>query len=133
MSNQKEVADFMRKAGQEVATELTLDIDDKTCILKAKLLLEETLEAIYALGVDVNLDFNKTNARVKTTDDVSLSKTREIDIVEIADGVADVDYVNMGIANTFGFNHQDVFDEVHRSNMSKFIDGHRKANQGRST
>lgn len=41
------------------------------------------------------------------------------DIVEIADAIADTLYVVFGTAIAYGINIQPIFDEVHRSNMSK--------------
>jgi len=43
------------------------------------------------------------------------------DLVEIADGVIDSLYIAIGTAVTYGFQHKlpELFDAVHRSNMSK--------------
>jgi predicted HAD superfamily Cof-like phosphohydrolase len=41
------------------------------------------------------------------------------DIVEIADGLADLCYVAIGAAVSYGIPLDKVFDEVHRSNMNK--------------
>lgn len=41
------------------------------------------------------------------------------DIVEVADALADILYVVHGAALEFGVPLDDVFDEVHRSNMTK--------------
>ena len=35
----------------------------------------------------------------------------------------DIDYVNTGAAVTFGLDLEAGFNEVHASNMSKFVDG----------
>ena len=40
-------------------------------------------------------------------------------IVDIADALADIVYVVLGTAAAFGIPFNEVFDEVHRSNMSK--------------
>jgi predicted HAD superfamily Cof-like phosphohydrolase len=48
------------------------------------------------------------------------------DIIWIADAIGDLLYVVYGCAVAYGIPAQQVFDEVHRSNMSKFIDGHRR-------
>jgi predicted HAD superfamily Cof-like phosphohydrolase len=44
---------------------------------------------------------------------------RAEDVVEIADGLADLLYVVFGTAVAYGIPMDDVFAEVHRSNMSK--------------
>ncbi|HEX6684228.1 MAG TPA: nucleoside triphosphate pyrophosphohydrolase family protein [Candidatus Limnocylindrales bacterium] len=44
------------------------------------------------------------------------------DIVEIADALADIVYLAYGAAVTYGIDLDAVFDEVHRSNMTKLGD-----------
>lgn len=44
---------------------------------------------------------------------------RDHDIIEVADGLADILYVTYGAAAEFGIDIDEVFAEVHRSNMSK--------------
>lgn len=46
---------------------------------------------------------------------------KENNIVEVADAIVDCLYVLIGTAHEFGIAHliEDLFDEVHRSNMSK--------------
>jgi predicted HAD superfamily Cof-like phosphohydrolase len=48
-----------------------------------------------------------------------LSAMESGDIVEIADGLADLLYVVFGTAAAYGIPMDEVFGEVHRSNMSK--------------
>ena len=44
------------------------------------------------------------------------------DLIGVADGLADLLYVTIGTAVVFGIDIEPVFDEVHRSNMSKLGD-----------
>ena len=53
----------------------------------------------------------------------------EGDIVKVADALADLLYVVYGSAVSFGIDMEDVFREVHRSNMTK--DGGGKASNGK--
>lgn len=48
------------------------------------------------------------------------------DIVGIADAIGDLLYVVIGAACAYGIDLDPVFKEIHRSNLSKFIDGHRR-------
>jgi predicted HAD superfamily Cof-like phosphohydrolase len=55
-------------------------------------------------------------------------------LVEIADAIADLLYVVYGAAVTYGISAEDVFNEVHRSNMTKlWPDGtvHRRDGDGK--
>jgi predicted HAD superfamily Cof-like phosphohydrolase len=45
------------------------------------------------------------------------------DIVEIADALADMIYIICGTAASYGIPLDKVFDEVHKSNMKKFVNG----------
>lgn len=53
------------------------------------------------------------------------------DEVEVADAIADLLYVVLGMAVAHGIFIKPVFDEVHKSNMSKFIDGHKDPVSGK--
>lgn len=45
------------------------------------------------------------------------------DIVKVADSIGDSLYVVLGTAMACGIDIEPIFHEIHRSNMSKFIDG----------
>jgi len=45
------------------------------------------------------------------------------DLVEVADALADIIYIACGTAVSYGIPLDDVFTEVHRSNMAKLVDG----------
>lgn len=45
------------------------------------------------------------------------------DLVEIADALADLIYIAAGTADAYGIDLNKVFEEVHRSNMAKLVDG----------
>ena len=46
-------------------------------------------------------------------------RVKETDLVEVADAVGDLSYFLAGDAVEYGFNLDDVFAEIHASNMSK--------------
>ena len=45
------------------------------------------------------------------------------DTIEVADGIADMVWVLMGLASSVGIPFDQVWDEVKASNMSKVVDG----------
>jgi predicted HAD superfamily Cof-like phosphohydrolase len=55
--------------------------------------------------------------------DEYIKAENEDDIVEIADALADIIYIACGTAVSYGIPLDKVFDEVHRSNMAKLVDG----------
>jgi len=48
------------------------------------------------------------------------------DMNEAADAIGDLLYVVIGTAVAYGIDIAPIFDEIHRSNMSKFIDGYKR-------
>jgi predicted HAD superfamily Cof-like phosphohydrolase len=48
---------------------------------------------------------------------------QKLDLVGIADALADIIYIACGTAVSYGIPLDKVFEEVHRSNMSKLVDG----------
>ena len=45
------------------------------------------------------------------------------DVVEVADALADLVWVIMGMASTLGMDFNEIWEEVKRSNMTKFPNG----------
>lgn len=96
---QRDVNLFMQAAEQRVTTtpKKTFDPTDPQIELYMKLVQEEfdeTLDA-YTKG----------------------------DTIELADGIADMVWVLMGLASSAGVPFDSVWDEVRASNMSKVVDG----------
>ena len=102
------VKEFMQVFGQETPDKPTIP-SLKIRKLRAKLILEEALEEIDALGLCVEGQCDIVESNI------------EPDLVLIADGLADSHYVGyLGTAIACGINNMDeIFDEVHRSNMAK--------------
>lgn len=118
MDHEAAVLEFMRKHNQHVADEPSFPPGsisralvksaslfkrfaimehehdpDNVVLLRARLIIEEACEIVEAMY--------------------------ERDLELVADGLADLDYVNVGTAISFGIPHDEVFREVHRSNMTK--------------
>lgn len=87
------VREFMVKHGQFAKNLPSTNLPAEVKLLRLRLMAEELGEVASAIHQD--------------------------DIVEIADGLADLIYVAVGTAIAFGIPINEVFTEVHRSNMTK--------------
>ena len=99
MSYQDDVNKFMEAADQRIKLVAypEFDISDPQTELYMKLIQEEFDETLDA--------FSKG------------------DTIEVADGLADMVWVIMGLASSLGIPFDKVWDEVSASNMSKVVDG----------
>ena len=95
MSYQNDVALFMKSGEQGVRSGLSLEGDQAS--LYMNLITEEYQE--------------------------TLSAFENSDLIEVADGLADMVWVIMGMCNSCGIDFDSVWEEVKASNMSKFPDG----------
>lgn len=124
-TSQEKVADWMRKFGQETPEKPT-EPNLKTCQLRSRLSLEETLEKIvHGFGIHrfecpewaLSVNFLQIlEALKKPHEFVQLSPP---DFVAIRDGIADSSVVNLGDAAACGIDAESDFNEVMRSNDSK--------------
>lgn len=120
LKNQNNISDFMKMAGQNIPVIPTIS-DENTRKLRIKLILEELVELSDASGFDFSIVEN--HHLIKLEKDLSniilLSNGKEPNLVEMADAIADLDYVNTGAAVAFGLDLEELHNEVHASNMSK--------------
>jgi len=93
-AEQLSVQDFMRAYGQTVRTSPNIKLSEQEIKLRLDLIEEELEELHQALIAE--------------------------DIVEVADAIGDLLYVIYGTAASFGMDSQQIFSEIHSSNMSKF-------------
>ena len=70
-------------------------------------------------GAQQELYMNLITEEYKET----LEAFQEKDMIEVADGLADMVWVIMGMCSSCGIDFEKVWNEVKASNMSKFIDG----------
>ena len=110
----------MQKAEQDTPEEITIP-DAETRILRAKLILEEAFETIHAMGVKVMdmYDWEYQN----TPDDFDYVATDDVDLIEVADGCADIKVVTTGTLIAFGIKDKNLQNEVDESNLRKFAEG----------
>lgn len=128
---QSQVAEFMRFFGQPTP-EKPIQMDEATAKLRAKLILEEAFETVTK-GLGLEIHFSKqidedggfVGFYVGEKDllgnfDISFSKEKEVDLVQLADGLADLAYVGeFGTAVAAGIDLEPIQEEVHASNMTK--------------
>ena len=95
MSYQKDVEKFMLAGEQSITT--TPELKNDQSQLYMNLITEEYKE--------------------------TLSAFKDNDMIEVADGLADMVWVIMGMCNSCGIDFDSVWQEVKASNMSKFPDG----------
>lgn len=119
-AHQQRVEQFMAKAGQAVPDRPTIP-DEATRRLRAKLILEEALETIDALGFQVVLKPFDCDIEIGPV-------SHEPNLEEIADGCADIIVVTTGTLSACGVADAALQAEVDQNNLSKFgPGGHRRA------
>ena len=121
--HQQRVEQFMAKAGQNVPDRPTVP-DEATCRLRAKLILEEALETVEALGFQVVMKPFDGEIEVGP-------KVHEPDIESVVDGCADNIVVTTGTLSAFGVADEAVMLEVDNNNLSKFGPGGYRRDDGK--
>ena len=99
--------------------------DEETRLLRAKLILEEAVETIKAMGVGVRLRDSEGHAGVVTVDphELSFYIEGEVDLEGVVDGCADVSVVTVGTLIAFGVDDEPILEEVDQANLRKFGPG----------
>lgn len=73
-------------------------------------------------------DFGTANLRIRLIEEEFEELTAALeqgDLIEVADAIADLQYVIIGTAISYGIDMRPIWDEVHRTNMAK-VDGGRR-------
>lgn len=124
MHYQEKVTEFMKTFGQDCPDRPTIP-DLQTRILRVRLLLEEVLELTEASGLKIVDSLGSVFDKKLLTEKggIEIVENTEIqpDIVEVADAIADISYVNYGAASAYGIGILPVEEEVHSSNMTKLF------------
>lgn len=130
--HQVRVEAFMLEAGQNVPPRPTMP-DEHTRLLRAKLILEETLETIAALGVDVRLepDQDGNHSYPLLYDLLEFTINNKPDFIEIVDGCADLSVVSIGTLSALGVYDYAILREVDQSNLNKFDPGGHRRDDGK--
>lgn len=103
----RDVREFMTAFGQHAADKPSVPPDD-VVRLRLRLVVEEMFELLSAC-----------DAFLGQGGAVERYAKPEVDLVELADALADIDYVVSGTRIAFGILDAPIANEVHRSNMAK--------------
>lgn len=121
------IEEFMRRCDQDVAAYPQLPTE-AVRTLRIRLMVEELLGAIdpNEFILDENGQLIQDGGYyvellIKNKSNELIASMLKGDLVGVADGLADVLYVVIGTAVAYGIDIQEVFDEVHRSNLSKTV------------
>jgi len=114
----------MVKAGQATPDRPGLPTDE-VCELRLKLIAEELMELAEAFGYYIYME---DDSKGKGAPALRLAKQSRLvpSLRDAYDAVEDIMVVTIGTGVAMGTDLQPGWDEVHASNMSKFIDGHRR-------
>lgn len=117
----KKVEEFHKAFGHPVHKKPTA-ADIKTVKLRLSLILEEFIELSKA-ALSENTDnvkqlINTLNHAQEHIHSLEEADT-DLDLVEIADALTDINYVTYGAGHCFGLNLDSCMEEVQKSNMSK--------------
>lgn len=135
LSNLEKVKHFHQVFGHPVSDHINV-ATDKLNRLRIRLIAEELGELCDALGYSLSLI---TDGQGTHSIDLTPSGATP-NPVEVADALADIEYVTLGAYLVFGLPGQRLFNEVHDSNMSKLgadgkpiYDDHGKVMKGPNT
>jgi len=117
--HQQRIEKFMTGCGQDVPMVPQLP-DEKTRLLRARLILEEALETVEALGFRL---YTKAGRSYLSFGDFQLSPEVDPNLVEIADGCADISVVTYGTLSACGIADESLILEVDKNNLEKLEKG----------
>lgn len=126
-THQLNVEQFMLKAGQKVPDKPTIP-SDKDCVLRSKLIIEESLETSDALGVSI---FDERTGEEIYMKHLKFVSNKEPDIVKIIDGCCDISVVTTGTLSSCGIEDRPVLKAVDFANLRKFGPGGHRRDDGK--
>ncbi len=115
----RQVEEFHEAFGQPVVHTPTVPCSARVR-LRLRLITEEYFELLEACGLEGEY-FEDLRDQIGAT--IGVVDGGDVDVAEVADALGDLDYVIEGTRLEFGLNGQPIADEIHRSNMSKLVDG----------
>lgn len=123
--HQQRVEEFMELAKQELPNSPT-EPSVEVRLLRAKLILEEALETIQALGVAIFIEGYRANLlyEMTTATGCHLAACDPFNMVEAVDGCCDLSVVTIGTLSALGVADAPLIEAVDRNNLEKFGPGH---------
>lgn len=119
-TNQQKVLNFHKTFGALI-NEKPTEISEEECQLRLRLITEELNELATAMGFETYCDLGSDTGVIALE---IFEKIQPADLPAIADATGDLKYVVYGTDVACGIDGESVFNEIHRSNMSKAnIDG----------
>lgn len=118
--SQKDVIEFMRAATQAVPDEPGIP-DEHARILRVKLIAQELRELAQAYGVRLVMDSNQPEDGIVVVPEARYAPN----LRDAYDATLDIQYVTVGSGIAMGLDLQPGWEEVQRTNMQKFVGGHR--------
>ena len=127
--HQLRIEEFMRQAGQDVPETPAIPSDD-VLVLRARLIFEEAIETIEALGcqldvANIDLHTGRMQLGIIRNEDI------DPDVIGVLDGCADLSVVTIGTLSAFGVADCPVLEEVDQSNLAKFGPGGHRREDGK--
>jgi predicted HAD superfamily Cof-like phosphohydrolase len=117
----KHVEEFHKAFGHPIQKK-PVEADMKTVKLRLALILEEFIELSEA-SLSESSDnvkqllktLNLAQEQIKALEEID----KDVDLVEVADALTDINYVTYGAGHCYGINLDSCMEEVQKSNMSK--------------
>lgn len=117
-----QVKSFMNSAKQSIPTHPTIP-DEKTRILRIRLIWEELLEFVEASGVSLAIKSGGGFIPIDRNTEIDCVTVSTPDLLEAADALGDLLVVTEGANITWGFNGEKFTDAIMENNFTKFVDG----------
>ncbi len=128
--SQRRIDEFMQRAGQDTPQLPCIPTADVR-LLRAKLIFEEAMETIRALGVTIRTGVHGLEVSHADSGAFRYAAEGECDIVEVADGCADIAVVTTGTLSAFGIPDVHLQEKIDRSNLAKFGPGGHRRDDGK--
>lgn len=129
--HQQRVENFMELAKQDIPKSPVMP-DESIRKLRAKLILEESLETVRDLGFAPMIDIDSLGGRrFLSKEDIVFVGTGKETLSGIADGCADIIVVTTGTLSACGIADVSIQKEVDLNNLAKFGPGHSYREDGK--